>query len=326
MMVKTFANVSRRAVLRSAVGGLPVLATFPPLFAQTFPSKPVTLVVPYAVGGATDILARHFGRVLSEVLGQPVIIQNQGGAAGLIGIRSVVNAPPDGYTILYTTSVVAINPLLDAQAGYKFEDLVALGSGGQFPYVLLANEKQPFKTVPELVAYAKAHPGKLNYASLGKGSPTQLFMARLMAAAGIDLVEIQYKGAAPAFQDLAGGQVQLQFTGATAANLRVPHSVPVAFTSADRLSMAPNVGTFKEAGYPGMVGGTWFGFFAPVRTPDVVVQRMRTAIATAFNQLKDVLADQGTFPVPGNPEQFPEYIRNDTSGWAADIRRLIPQK
>lgn len=316
---------TRRTVLRYA-STVPALAVLPSVFAQSYPSKPITLLVPYAVGGATDILARHFGRALSEILGQPVVIQNQGGAAGLIGIRTVVNAAPDGYTILYTTSVVAINPLLDPQAGYRFEDLVTLGSGGEFPYALLANEKVPFRTVPELVAYAKANPGKLNYASLGKGSPTQLFMARFMAAAGIQLVEIQYKGAAPAVQDLAGGQVQLQFIGATAANLRVPHSIPIGFTSEERLSLSPNIGTFREAGYPSMVGGTWFGFFAPAKTPELVVQRVRAAIATAFNQLKDMLAEQGTFPVPGTPEQFSDYIHKDTAGWAADIRRLSPAK
>jgi len=294
--------------------------------AQEFPTRPISMIVPYAPGGSTDILGRLFAQRLSEILKQPVIVENRGGAGAMIGIRAVLQAPPNGYTVLYTTSIVAINPLIVENAGYKLDDLVTIGSGGQFPYVLLAHKDVPARNVKELVAYAKANPGKLNYASLGQGSPTQLFMSRFMAAAGIDAVEVTYKGAGPASLALAGGQVQLQFTGATTGNLKTPNAVPIAFTDDNRLDLAPNVETFKEAGYPTMLGGTWFALFAPAKTPTAIVEKLRAAMATASLELKDRLAGMGTYLFPGTPAQFPDYIKRDTALWEEDIKRLATQK
>jgi tripartite-type tricarboxylate transporter receptor subunit TctC len=312
-----------RRLLRAAVNvvGMALLGAGG-VAAQDYPSKPIRMIVPYAPGGSTDILGRHFAKRLSELLKQQVYVENRGGAGALIGIRAVAQAPADGYTILYTTSIIAINPFIYKTPGYKLDDFVTLGSGGQFPYVLLANEKVPARNLKELVAYARANSGKLNYVSLGKGSPTQLFMARFMAAADISAVEINYPGAAPANQALAGGQVQLQFTGATLSNMQLPHIVPIAITAEERLDIAPNVETFKEAGYPTMLGGTWFALFAPARTPPAIVQKLRTALATAAVDLKDRLAATGTYLFRGRPEEFSAYIKRDTELWEADIKRL----
>ena len=200
--------------------------------------------------------------------------------------------------------------------------IVPYAPGGQFPYVLIAHEGVPFRGVGELVAYAKANPGKLNYASLGKGSPTQLFMARFMAVAGFDAVEITYSGAGPANKDLMGGQVQLQFTGATAANMTLARSVSIGITDEQRLSIAPNVPTFKEAGYPTMLGGTWFALLAPVKTAAPNIARLRVALVSASRDLKDKLAANGTFLFPGKVEEFAAYVKQDTARWETDIKRL----
>ena len=315
---------AKRSRLMTAMMGALLCAALPAghTIAQDFPAKPITMIVPYAPGGSTDVLGRMFAGRMSELLKQQVIVENRGGAGDMIGIRAVANAPADGYTILYSTSIVAINPVLYKKPGYKFDDFAIIGPGGQFPYVLIAHEGVPFRGVGELVAYAKANPGKLNYASLGKGSPTQLFMARFMAVAGFDAVEITYSGAGPANKDLMGGQVQLQFTGATAANMTLARSVSIGITDEQRLSIAPNVPTFKEAGYPTMLGGTWFALLAPVKTAAPNIARLRVALVSASRDLKDKLAANGTFLFPGKVEEFAAYVKQDTARWETDIKRL----
>ena len=312
------------SALRASIAGafLAIALLSGRTLAQDFPIKPINMIVPYAPGGSTDVLGRMFANRMSELLKQQVIVENRGGAGGMIGIRAAANAPADGYTLLYTTSIVAINPVLYKKPGYKFEDFVIIGPAGQLPYVLLAHEAVPFRGVGELVAYAKANPGRLNYASLGKGSPTQLFMARFMAAAGFNAVEITYSGAGPANKDLAGGQVQLQFTGATVSNMSMAHSVSIAITDEQRLSIAPNAPTFKESGFPSMLGGTWFALFAPVKTAAPNVARLRVALVSASRDLKDKLAATGTFLFPGKPEEFAAYVKQDTARWEADIKQL----
>ena len=291
--------------------------------AQEYPSKTITMIVPYPPGGSTDILGRLHAQRLTEMLGKQVIIENRGGAGGLIGIRAVLQAPADGHTLLYTTSIFAVTPLIEPKAGYKLEDFVTLGAGGYFPYVLQASDKVPARNLKELVDYAKANPGKLNYVSLGNGSPTTLFMARFMHEAGIDAVAINYQGAGPGNRDLAAGIVQLNFTGATRANMSLPNTVPLGITDEARLAIAPQVGTFKEAGYPGVVGGTWFGTFANAKIPAIALQRLRAAMAQASIDLKDKLAAGGTFTFNGTPEQFAEYIKKDTALWEVDIKRIM---
>ncbi len=287
-----------------------------------FPSKPITLIVPYAPGGSTDVLGRMFAGRMGELLKQPVLVENRGGAGGLIGFRAAAQAPADGHTLLYTTSIIATNHLMYRNPGYRMEDFTVIGPGGHFPYVLIANENVPFRSVGELVAYGKANPDKLNYAALGKGSPTQLFMVRFMAAAGFKATEILYSGAGPANKDTMAGTVQLQFTGATTANLNLTRTIPIAITHDERLPMAPKVATFKEGGYANMLGGTWFAMFAPVKTPAAISSRLTATLSAASVDLKDKLAASGTFLFPGKPEEFAAYIKADTARWEGDIKSL----
>jgi tripartite-type tricarboxylate transporter receptor subunit TctC len=318
-----FTKLSKRLATAGLVLSAMVLAPAGVALGQAaFPSKPITLIVPYAPGGSTDVLGRMFAGRMGELLKQPMLVENRGGAGGLIGFRAAAQAPADGHTLVYTTSIIATNHLMYRNPGYKMDDFTVIGPGGILPYVLIANEGVPFRSVGELVAHAKANPNKLNYAALGKGSPTQLFMVRFMAAAGFQATEVLYNGAGPANKDTMAGNVQLQFTGATQANLTLARTVPLAITHEERLGMAPNVATFREGGYPNMLGGTWFAFFTPVKTPAPAVTRLRSALASASTDLKDKLSGFGIFPYLGKMEDFPAYIKADTARWEVDIKSL----
>ena len=317
-------GVMKRAGGMLAATFLAVVAALdaPAALAQSYPTKAIHMILPYAPGGSTDVLGRLYAAKLGEQMNQTVIVDNKGGGGTLIGIRAAAQAPADGYNIILTTSAIAINPVMYRKPGYRLEDFAVIGPTGQFPYVLLAHASVPAKNITQLVAYAKANPGKLNYGSLGKGSPTQLLSLRLLGAAGIEAVEIGYAGSGPASKDLMGGNVQLLFIGATAANLKPGLTHPLAVAGEQRLSFAPEVGTFKEAGYPTMVGGTWFGLFAPAKTPAPVLQRLSRELEQASRDLRDKLAGMGVDSFPGKTEEFSAYIKQDQALWEKDIKRL----
>ena len=290
--------------------------------AQTYPSRPVRLIIPYAAGGGTDILARYYQPGLAQRLGQPIVIENRGGGGGLIGIRAALQAQPDGYTMLFSTSIVALNPLMYKAPGYKFDDFVIVGPAGYYNYLLSVHRSVPAKDLKELIAYAKAHPNKLNYASLGAGSPTTILTKRFLHAAGIEVVEIPYGGAGPSVKDLAAGNVQMSFFGATDPYFKVPNAMAMAVADEHRLAVAPDLPTFAELGYPTIVGGTWFGVFAHNASPPAAVTRFRGALQATSLDIKDKLAETGTLLIPGKPEDFPAYVRKDLALWEADIKRL----
>jgi tripartite-type tricarboxylate transporter receptor subunit TctC len=291
-----------------------------------YPTKPIRIVVPYAAGGFTDIVARQVGQKMSERLGQPVVVDNKPGASTILGAEVVARAAPDGYTLLMgVTTTLSTNPFLFKKLPYKASDFKPVALAGLTPFVLVAHPSMP-GTVREVVDAAKAKPGALNVATLGIGSSTHLVLAMLRAAAGVDLKDIPYKGSAPAMSDLLAGHVHLYFDA-------VPTSMPyirsgqlkgIAITSEERSPAAPSLPTFREAGVPDMVAYSWYGLLAPAGTPDAIVAQLNKAANEAL-QMPDVkarlAADGGVAPTL-SPIQFGDLIDKHTQVWAKIIAPL----
>jgi tripartite-type tricarboxylate transporter receptor subunit TctC len=296
---------------------LPCLA-----FAQAWPSKPVRLIVPFAPGGATDVISRLAAQKLTESLGQTFTVDNRPGANGNIGTEMAVKAPADGYTLVMSyDGTLAINPSVYRKMPFDPQkDLVPIGSVGQLPLLMLVNAEFPARNVAELVAWAKANPGKLNYSGAGYGSSGHLAAELLRSRAGIDIVHINYKGGGQAVTDLLGGQIQMLMTGLTTVEGHIKSGKlrPLAFTSAKRMAGAPEVPTFIESGYPGLVSHSWYGILGPVGTPPEVVRRANAEINKLLQlpEVKERLAALGVEPLGGTPEQFAQTIKDDTVKWA----------
>ena len=308
-----------------ALGALPALfATL--AAAQTYPTKSIRIVVPFPPGGATDMLARDVAQKLTEVWAQPVIVDNRPGAAGNIGSELVAKAAPDGYTLeMGTVGTHAINASLYAKMPYDHvKDFVPVILVASVPNVLVVNPAVPVNSVAELVAYAKANPGKLNFASSGAGTSIHLSGELFKTMAGVQMTHIPYKGSAPALQDLIGGQVQLMFDN-------LPPSLPqikagklraLAVTSAARAPALPDVPTVAEAGLPGFEASSWFGLLAPAGTPPTIVARLNAEVAKwlATPEAKDKLSKQGANAAGGTPEDFVKHIATETAKWAKVVK------
>ncbi|MGH8764569.1 MAG: Bug family tripartite tricarboxylate transporter substrate binding protein [Burkholderiales bacterium] len=292
------------------------------VFAQTYPSKPVRLIVPFSPGGATDVIGRLTALRLSEALGQTVNVDNRPGANGNIGTEMAVKAAPDGYTLVMSyDGTLAINPSVYKKMPFDPQkDLVPIGSVGQLPLLMVVNSASPVKNVAEFVAWAKASPGKINYSGAGYGSSGHLAAELLRQRTGIDIVHVNYKGGGQAVTDLLGGQIQMLMTGLTTVEGHVKSSKlrPLAFTSSKRMAGAPDVPTFTEAGYPGLVSYSWYGILGPVGTPPEVVRKVNAEINKLLQlpEVKDRLGSLGVEPLGGTPEQFAQLIRDDTAKWA----------
>jgi tripartite-type tricarboxylate transporter receptor subunit TctC len=295
---------------------------------DNYPNRAVRLIVPFAPGGSTDVLARVYAARLGELLGQSIVVENRGGGASLVGIRAAAQSAPDGHTLLFAGNTLPLSLQLYADPGYRYEEFVPVAPTGQFPYVLLVHESIPSKTLASFVAYGKANPGKLNYMALGRGSGAALLTTRLFANTGITAVAVAYAGAGPAFKDVMSGLVPVAMAGATQIKNITPSINVVATATEQRLPSAPEVPTFRELGFPEMLGGAWYGIFAPVKTPAPIVQRLGRDIATASRDVKERLANIGVEPIAvGGPEEFRAFIEKDTARWAADIRRnnILPE-
>lgn len=296
---------------------VPVLA-----LAQAYPSKPVRLIVPFAPGGATDVIARLAGQKLSEALGQQFVIDNRPGANGNIGTEIAVKSPADGYTLVMSyDGTMAINPSVYRNMPFDpLKDLVPVASVAQLPLLLVVHPAVAAKNVAEFVALAKASPGKINYSSAGYGSAGHLAAELFRGRAGIDIVHVNYKGGGQAVQDLLGGQIQALMTGLTTAegHLKSGKLRALAFTSAKRMPGAPEVPTFSESGYAGLVVLSWYGILAPAGTPAEIVRRLNAEINKILQapDVRDRLAALGTEPTGGTPEQFAETIKADIVRWA----------
>ena len=294
--------------------------------AQTYPTKPIRLVVPFPPGGATDILARDVAQKLTEAWGQSVIVDNRPGAGGNIGSELVAKSAPDGYTLeMGTVGTHAINASLYAKMPYDHvKDFTPVILVAGVPNVLVVNPAVPANSVAELVAYAKANPGKLNFASSGNGTSIHLSGELFKVMAGVQITHIPYKGSAQALQDLLAGQVQLMFDN-------LPPSLPqikagklraLAVTSATRAPALPDVPTLAESGLPGFEASSWFGILAPAGTPAPIVAKLNAEVANwlATPEAKEKLLKQGANPAGGTPQDFAKHIAAETAKWAKVVK------
>ena len=294
--------------------------------APAYPSKPVRLVVPFTPGGSTDILARAVGQKLSESWGQPVVVDNRPGAGGIIGMETVAKAAPDGYTLVMGhIGTLAANPALYKTLPYDpVKDFAPVTLIARVPNVLVVGPAVPSRSVAELIALAKAKPGKLDYGSGGNGSAAHLATEYFKLKAGVDLQHIPYKGTAPALQDLLGGQIALMITGlppvlphVKAGKLRI-----LGVASAQRLRQFPEIPTIAESGVPGFEATQWYGILAPAATPKEIVAKLNREFVKALRDpaVGEKLAGEGADPVGDTPGEFAAFIASEIDLWGKVIR------
>ena len=314
----------RRKVLHLAAGAAALPAVSRVARAQTYPTRPVRIVVGFAAGGSTDIGARVIGQWLQERLGQPFVIENRPGAGTNIATETVVRAPPDGYTLLMVGPSSAVNATLYDKLDFVFlRDIAPVGSLIRQPQIMLANPSVMTKTVPELIAYAKANPGKITMASAGVGSAGHLVGELFKMMAGVDFVHVPYRGAGPALADLLGGQVMISFAGiaGSIAYIRTGKLRALAVTTATRSEALPDVPTVSEF-VPGYEAGDWLGVGAPKHTPAAIVDKLNGEIATALAdpKIKARFADLGGTALALTPAEFGKLLADETQKWAKVIR------
>ena len=317
-------KLPRRNFLHLAAGAaaLPVVPRI--AWAQTYPTRPVRLVVGFPAGGAGDILARLIGQWLQERLGQAFIIENRTGAGGNISTEAVVRAPPDGYTLLYVNVANAINVTLYDKLNFNFiRDIAPVASLTRGALVMVVNPTLPARTVPEFIAYAKANPGRVNMASSGIGSGTHVVGELFKMKAGVDMIHVPYGGGAPAITDLLGGQVQVVFAPIThlIAYIRSGKLRPLAVTTATRSEALPDIPTVAEF-VPGYEAIGWYGIGAPKRTPAEIIDKLNkeTNAALADPKFRSQLADLGAVPMSMAPAEFEKFIAEETEKWGKVIR------
>jgi tripartite-type tricarboxylate transporter receptor subunit TctC len=293
--------------------------------AQDWPSKPVRFIVPYPPGGGTDVIARIVQSRLSEALGQTIVIENRGGAGGALGTEAAAKAPPDGYTFLFTLSSHTINPLLyklnfDVERDFAPVTLIV-----SVPQLIAAYPGAPLHTMQDVIAMAKAHPGKLHYASVGNGTPSHIAGELLKLRTGIDIVHVPYKGGGPAVADTLGGQVWVLMVTMPAAisHVRAGKLRALAVTTLKRNPGAPEIPTVAEAlKIPDYEVDSWYAMFAPANTPAAIVARMQKEVARVI-QLPDVkqkLVEQGGDPVGSSPQELDRVVKKELAKWGEVIR------
>jgi len=315
-----------RTTFRAVVGLVLLLAAIAAGSAADYPSRPVTLVVAFTPGGASDVLARILGRKLEQILGQPFVIDNRPGAGGNVAAEAVAHAAPDGYTLLAgNNAILATNAALYKKINFDPEaDFAPIGLIGSQANILVVNPALPVKSMAELIALAKANPGKLNFASSGHGLAAHLAGELFKAEAKIDIVHVPYKGAAPALQDVIAGHVQMMF--ATASSV-VPHIQdgkvrPLAVATLKRTAVLPDIPTIDELGMRNFDATTWHGLVAPARTPKDVVATLNQALVATLDDpaVKKSLGDLGVDIIGGTPEDFAAYIKSEIPKWTAIIK------
>ena len=314
----------RRRFLRLAASAAALPAVSRIARAQTYPTRAVRIVVGYAAGGGTDLVARLMGRWLSERLGQPFIIENRTGAATNIGTEAVVRAPADGHTLLLAHTANAINATLYEKLNFNFiRDITPVAGIIRVPSVMVVNPSLPAKTVPEFIAYAKANPGKINMASGGAGGPDHMSGELFKTMTGVNMIHVPYRGLSPALTDLLAGQVQVIFSSLPAAieYIRTDKLRALAVTTATRFEGTPDIPTVGDV-VPGYEASQWYGVGVPKNTPVEIVDELNKEInaGLANPKLKAQLADLGGTVLPGSAADFGKLIAEETEKWAKVVK------
>jgi tripartite-type tricarboxylate transporter receptor subunit TctC len=317
-------NLVRRRFLQLAGAAIAAPAVSTVTWSQTYPSRPMHMVVGFAAGGGADIIARLIGQALSERLGQQIIVDNRPGAGTNIGTELVVKAAPDGYTLLLVNSPAAINTTLYDNLSFDFiRDIAPVASIGRVPLVMVVNPSLPAKTIPEFIAYAKANPGKVNMGSGGNGAPDHMSGELFKAMAGVGILHVPYRGVAPAISDLLGGQVQVIFgtMPAVIALVKAGKLRALGVTTATRSDELPDVPSIGEF-VPGYEASQWYGIGAPKSTPAEVIERLNreTNVVLADPKMKSRLAELGASVLSGSPADFGKLIVDETAKWAKVVK------
>jgi tripartite-type tricarboxylate transporter receptor subunit TctC len=302
-----------------------LIVAFSPIVGATpsraeYPERAVRIIVPFAAGGGTDIVARLLADFIARDLGKSVIIENKPGSGTIIGTEAAANSAPDGYTLVMATIAHAANPSLYAKLPYDtFKAFAPVALVARSFNLVVVNPNEPYTTVADLIAYAKAHPGKLNYGSFGYGTSAHLAAELFNALAGVQLTQVPYKGAAPAITDLLGGQIDIIFTTVASAAAYVENKQlrALAVTSAKRSDAFPDLPTVAEAGVPGYAAEAWYALYAPAGTPADVIARLNASVnraiqAGAFSKLAN---NEGLVFAPGSPEDLDRFVRSEAERW-----------
>ena len=294
-------------------------------FAAAYPDKPVRMVVPFPPGGGTDVVARAIALKLTEQWGQSVVVDNRPGAASMVGTEMLARAVPDGYTLGFVSMSHTINPSIYKKLPFDpIADFSPVVLAATAPNVLVVNPGVGAKSVAELVQIAKARPGKLNFPSSGNGGVSHLSMEMFRYAAGIDIVHVPYRGAGPALTALLANETQLMMATTPVAlpQMKAGRLIALATTGLKRSSLAPEIPTVAEAGYPGFEADTWYGMLAPAKVPPALVNQANAAVTKMLTQadFKERLAHEGAQPAGGTPAQFAAHIKSEIEKWAKIVR------
>ena len=317
-------GIPRRRFLQLAAGAAALPAVSRSASAQAYPSQPIRIIVGFAAGSGSDIFARLMAQWLSERLGQSVLIENRPGAGGNIGTEAVVKAPPDGYTLLQWVPANAVNNSLYEKLSFNFlRDIAPVAGTARAPYVVVVNPELPVKTIPELIAHAKANPGKLNFASAGVGTGIHMAGELFKLTTGVNMVHVPYRGAAGAMTDLIGGQVQLMFdtTAASIPHIKGGKVRALAVTTATRSALLPDLPTVADT-VPGYEASGPFGLGAPKDTPPAILEKLNKEInaVLADPKAKARLADLGSEPLTGTPAEIGRMLAAKSDKWAKVIK------
>ena len=314
------------SIRKFLIVAIAALAAFAPAQAQDYPTRPITLVIPFAPGGSTTIVGRGVAEKMSALLGEKIVVDNRPGAGGTVGTRAVAKSEPDGYTLLLGyTGTLAIGPSLYKKAGYDpRKDFAPVGMIGNAPNSLVVNPSFAAKTLAELIAHAKANPGKVNFGSAGAGTASHITGEYFARSAGIALVHIPYKGTGPVLTDLLGGHIPMAFAPipASHSNVAAGKLRALAVTSTTRSGLLPDVPTIAESGIPGFDASLYYGLVAPAGTPRPIVDKLNKALrdALASDEVKRQLGNDGTEITPGSPEDYAALIDKDEKKWAQLVK------